>query len=477
MLFLEPIFLFGFLPIVLIALNFSQKQCWPTLTRIVILLFSLVFYASWDARSIPILLGSLILTFLISNQVARSDQTDGYFSNQRIWLSVGVALNLLILLIPKYWAAIEHLAALLPGLNKVGGFSPWFPVGMSFFAFTQIAYLIDLSRKRVAHADFITLSAFVTFFPHLIAGPILRPSQTITELQNPHPASSHEFDAGLQQLLTGIAKKILVADPLGSFIQPLFVAVDSGVRFNSPTSWLLIICYSLQLYFDFSGYSQMALGLALMMGFRIPINFDAPYRSLSIIDFWRRWHISLSNFLRDYLYIPLGGSRKGQLLRYRNLMITMILGGMWHGSTTNFAIWGFLHGLYLIVAHSFRKFSRASRTRIRGRVYKFFSWFLTLLVVLIAWVPFRTSTFSTTLEFWKAMFSTGASAEVLGISSIIFPLIIGCAWLYREPRTIDVDEVHVTGEVSTVRLLVMGLVLTLAVVMHGTSADFLYARF
>jgi alginate O-acetyltransferase complex protein AlgI len=476
MLFVEPIFLFGFLPVVLIALNRSLKACRSNWTQVVVLFASLFFYATWDARSIPILFATLILTYLISKQIVRCGQRTNRFGSQNAWISIGVAINLLVLLIPKYWGVLQRLSDLVPGLNVVGGFSPWFPVGMSFFAFTQIAYLVDLGKQRIAHTNFLTLCAFVTFFPHLVAGPILRPSQTIRELQMPRTASLHEFEVGLQQLVFGIAKKTLVADPLGLFIQPFFSAVDSGVRFNSPASWLLITCYALQLYFDFSGYSQMALGLALMMGFRIPVNFDAPYRSLNIIDFWRRWHISLSDFLRDYLYIPLGGNRKGLVIRNRNLLITMILGGMWHGSTINFAIWGLLHGLYLMLAHGFRHLvdgNRVSDSQLR----KLSSWLVTLVAVLIAWVPFRVTGLSATVNFWGGLFSTNGGNAISGASTIVVPLVLGCIWLYREPRTRVADDVVSVNKVSVTRIFLLGLLLMVSIAMHGNTTDFLYARF
>jgi alginate O-acetyltransferase complex protein AlgI len=230
------------------------------------------------------------------------------------------------------------------------------------------------------------------------------------------------------------------------------------------------------LYFDFSGYSQMALGLALMMGFRIPVNFDAPYRSLNIIDFWRRWHISLSDFLRDYLYIPLGGNRKGLVIRNRNLLITMILGGMWHGSTINFAIWGLLHGLYLMLAHGFRHLvdgNRVSDSQLR----KLSSWLVTLVAVLVAWVPFRVTGLSATIDFWGALFSTNGGNAISGASTIVIPLVLGFIWLYSEPRTRFADDVVSVNKVSVMRIFLLGLLLMVSIAMHGNTTDFLYARF
>lgn len=477
MLFFEPFFLFGFLPAAVGALEFARRTSKPQVVQLVVFSFSLLFYATWDSRSVPILLGSLFITYFFAQLILRSKGRPNSAKEVSWYLEIGVCINLLTLLVPKYWDAVAEVLDTLFGIKTFGEFSPWFPVGISFFAFTQIAYLVDLRNEKVKPANFLTLGAFVTFFPHLIAGPILRPAQTIDELQRPRAASNADFQAGLQLLIVGIAKKTLIADPLGAYVQPFFVAIDSGTQFNSASTWILILCYALQLYFDFSGYSQMALGLALMMGFHIPVNFDSPYRSLSIIDFWKRWHISLSSFLRDYLYIPLGGSRRGKAIRYRNLMITMVLGGMWHGSTLNFALWGLMHGLFLIIAHMFHRRDRRQRTTTREIVESYASWFGTMIAVLVAWVPFRVASIHATVNTWASMFTQTDGVKISSATSIALPLAAGIVWIAFEPRTMLVTGQTTKKLAPTFHHILLGLLLVVALIAQGSLTEFLYARF
>lgn len=477
MLFGEPFFIFGFLPTVLALLALARRFSSPRVSQSVIVACSIAFYATWDARSIPILVVSLIFTFFFGRSISRRMRTSRSDSRVRRTVAIGVTFNLLALLVPKYWSTLSKVVGDALNFEVFGRFSPWFPVGMSFFAFTQIAYLIDLKRGKVEPAGFLTLCAFVSFFPHLIAGPVLRPSQTIGELENPIGTTDDDFERGVRLLIVGIAKKSLIADPLGAFIQPYFVAIDSGNHFNTASTWLLMICYALQLYFDFSGYSQMAIGLALMMGFRIPVNFDAPYRSLTIIDFWKRWHISLSSFLRDYLYIPLGGNRRGMRIRYRNLLITMVLGGMWHGSTLNFVLWGSMHGLFLVVAHACAKRETqdlsASWKSVKGVAY----WMLTMVAVIVAWVPFRVGSIRVTLDVWYSMFFGVHGVSVIQVSTVILPLFAGVLWVMLEPRAGVTAGIGNKEQISNISIVWMGLVLLLSLLATGSVVDFLYARF
>jgi len=476
MLFTEPLFLFLFLPVVLVALNLSRLFAQPQITQLIIFVASLVFYATWDARSIPVLLFSLTFTYVIGEKISRIRNSTDHLNKVSQLVGIGVCFNLLALLVPKYWDAANKVLGVVD-FQIPGGFSPWFPVGMSFFAFTQIAYLVDLSKGKVEHADFLTLGTFVSFFPHLIAGPILRPAQTISELKKPRDVYPLEFETGLRLMIMGIAKKSLIADPIGIYIQPLFAAIDSGTQFNTPSTWLLVAGYALQLYFDFSGYSQIAVGLAMMMGFQIPINFDAPYRSSTIIDFWKRWHMSLSAFLRDYLYFPLGGNRRGQVIRYRNLLITMVLGGMWHGSTINFAVWGLLHGVFLVIAHASHARCRPDYNPVTSTIKRVISWSLTMLAVLIAWVPFRVGSIRATIETWHSMFAGMDGIAAPEVSSILLPVVIGLIWIVVEPRAKFKTEALSNKQRSKFHLVWLGIVFTVSLLAQGTVVDFLYARF
>ena len=311
--------------------------------------------------------------------------------------TIGVALNLALLCYFKYtnfiFDSINVLSgAPLPFMNIV------LPLGISFFTFQQIAYLVDVMRGATVERDIVSYSLFVSFFPHLIAGP---------------PGPSRRDDPAIQaradvpvgcaggarpgDLAAGLFKKVVIADNLAQFVSPVFAHLDAGGGVTTSWAWLAILSYTLQIYFDFSGYSDMAVGLALLFGIRLPVNFRSPYKATSIIDFWRRWHITLSRFLRDYLYIPLGGNRLGEQRRYLNLVLTMLLGGLWHGAGWNFLIWGGLHGLYLCVNHLWQKW-RGVTTKAStvdgsaNRPGKALSWSITFFAVVIAWVFFRART-------------------------------------------------------------------------------------
>nr|WP_255700394.1 MBOAT family O-acyltransferase [Dethiosulfovibrio faecalis] len=276
------------------------------------------------------------------------------------------------------------------------------PLGISFFTFQQIAYLIDCSRGLAKEHAFTHYALFVTFFPQLIAGPIVRYDQIMPQFSRLRTfgLSYRNLAMGVTLLTLGLFKKLVIADTLSPWVAAVFDGSDTVTFFEG---WAGALCYTFQIYFDFSGYSDMALGLGRMFNIDLPINFDSPYKATSIIDFWRRWHISLSTFLRDYLYIPLGGSRKGSMRRYANLMTTMLLGGLWHGASWNFVVWGGLHGLFLSINHVFRSVfpRRDGRPSFLSRVL---SWGLTFPSVVVAWVFFRATTFSRAWDILGGMF-------------------------------------------------------------------------
>jgi alginate O-acetyltransferase complex protein AlgI len=307
-------------------------------------------------------------------------------------LVLGVATNLAVLAFFKYTdffiATIDTLpGATIPLAHIV------LPLGISFFTFTQIAFLVDVHRGIATEYSFVHYLLFVTYFPHLIAGPVLHHRQMMPQFA---AAATYRLDAGLftegcSIFLVGLAKKVVLADSLAAFVSPLFDAVEHASAVTFFEAWGAALAYTFQLYFDFSGYSDMAVGLSLLFGVRIPINFASPYKSLNIVDFWRRWHMTLSQFLRDYLYLPLGGNRLGPVRRYINLMITMILGGLWHGASWTFVCWGTLHGLYLVVNHGWQRLrgsARAANSRLAA-ISGGCSVVVTFLAVVAGWVVFR----------------------------------------------------------------------------------------
>ena len=272
------------------------------------------------------------------------------------------------------------------------------PIGISFFTFTQIAFLVDAYRGVAEEASPVSYALFVTFFPHLIAGPILHHKEMMPQFARRDVGSVLDsLASGLPLFAIGLFKKCVIADSISPFVSALFGQAGMGHPMTLLEAWMAALGYTMQIYFDFSGYSDMAIGLGRMFSIDLPINFNSPYKSGSIVEFWRRWHITLSRFLRDYLYFSLGGNRRGPVRRYANLFVTMVLGGMWHGAGWTFVLWGALHGLYLLVCHLWQSLLPGVRFgRIAGGA-------MTLLCVIVAWVPFRSENVSVAGNVWLGM--------------------------------------------------------------------------
>jgi alginate O-acetyltransferase complex protein AlgI len=389
MLFHSYTFLFLFFPVTL-ALYLAVLHWFGRPQALwLIILASLGFYAAWRPSYLPLLVGSIAVNYLFAYQVARSSaRAQGW------WLAIGIALNLALLGWFKYATFIAT------NLKEVAGLpipvpEITLPLAISFFTFQQIAFLVDVRRlgRLPSIRDY---SAAVSFFPHLIAGPIVQYRDLLPQLQEVDRglAFLRRTPAALFLLSMGLFKKLVIAERFSEFADLYFGSTASA---GVVDSWFGVLAFALQIYFDFSAYTDMALGIALFFGIALPQNFDSPYRSATIIDFWRRWHITLSAFLRDYLYIPLGGKNR----RYRNLMITMLLGGLWHGAGWNFILWGGLHGAYLCVNHAWKKLARPLPEACAAG--------LTFFCVLVAWVPFRANTLSQTLTVWNQMVGRSAS--------------------------------------------------------------------
>src|SRR4051794_2040526 len=387
MLFSSYAFLFQFLPAV--ALAFAAARRWSPRCGIVVLAFaSLIFYGAWKPVYLLVLLASIGCNFWLGLRMEDA-------ARRRRIGTLGVALNLALLAYFKYTDFIfDSLGALtgtpLPFVNVV------LPLGISFFTFQQIAYLVDVMRGAKVERDLVSYTLFVSFFPHLIAGPLVHHAEMIPQFKRARSGRSAVLAArGLSIFAAGLFKKVVIADNLAQFVTPVFAHLDAGGGVTAQWAWLSTLAYTLQIYFDFSGYSDMAIGLALLFGIRLPVNFRSPYKATSIIEFWRRWHITLSRFLRDYLYIPLGGNRLGEQRRYINLLVTMLLGGLWHGAGWNFIIWGGLHGFYLGINHLWRGWRGDAAPLASGAAAaatKILCWAVTFFAVVIAWVFFRAKT-------------------------------------------------------------------------------------
>ena len=388
MLFNSYPFIFLFLPLALAGYFWLGRS--SNLAPVWWLAFaSLAFYSVSNWQFVPLLVASVAFNYVIGWLLISKQLRSG---TRFAVLTTGVAGDLLVLGTFKY---AGFFAANLNTLFSTGfAVNILLPVGISFYTFTQIAFLVDAYRGNVARYGLPHYALFVTYFPHLIAGPILHHKDMIpqferTETKRPDP---HLILCGLIIFAIGLFKKTCLADGIQPLVAPAFGA-------NTPSfdqAWIGALAYTFQLYFDFSGYCDMAIGISLMFGIFLPLNFNSPYKAASIIDFWRRWHMTLSQFLRDYLYIPLGGNRHGRTLRYLNLMITMLLGGLWHGAAWTFVVWGALHGAYLCVNHAWSNYGPAVAPRF-ARVANAAAFILTFLSVVIAWVFFRADSLSSAI--------------------------------------------------------------------------------
>ena len=395
MLFNSYPFIFLFLPIALFG-YFALGRFSNLAPVIWLALASLAFYAVSNWAFVALLLASIAFNYLVGWLLIAYRLRRGV---RFAVLTAGVAGDLLVLCYFKY---AGFLAANLNALFSTGlSVNVLLPVGISFYSFTQIAFLVDAYRGKVAHYALPHYALFVTYFPHLIAGPILHhrdmiPQFEAAESKSPNP---HLILCGLMIFAIGLFKKTGLADG----IQPLVsLAFSPEASPSFAHAWIGALAYTFQLYFDFSGYSDMAIGISLMFGIFLPLNFNSPYKATSIVDFWRRWHMTLSQFLRDYLYIPLGGNRNGRVLRYVNLMITMVLGGLWHGAAWTFVAWGALHGVYLCINHAWNHFGPAVAPRF-VRVADIAALVLTFLAVVVAWVFFRADSMASALSVLSRM--------------------------------------------------------------------------
>ena len=400
MLFNSYAFIFAFLPVV-VAVYYWIGQSRGALSAVWLAAASLFFYAWWSTTHVWLLVASIVFNYAAGFVLARSEAR----ALRRAVLVGAVALNLALLGYYKY------ANFFLDSLERLGGPSHHvagviLPVGISFFTFTQIAFLVDVWHRKAAEYKFAHYALFVLYFPHLIAGPILHHAEMMPQFRDPasHRFAAENLSVGLMVFAVGLFKKVVIADGVATYVEPVFGS--PGASLTLLDSWCAVLAYTFQLYFDFSGYSDMAVGISRMLGIKLPINFYSPYKAASVIDFWRRWHMTLSRFLRDYLYVPLGGNRRGKARRYLNLMVTMMLGGLWHGASWTFVAWGALHGLYLVANHGWRSVRRrlagppAQRPSLAataaGRI-------LTFVAVVVAWVFFRAPDMETAFSILHAM--------------------------------------------------------------------------
>src|SRR3954453_7683083 len=431
-----------------------------------IVVASYVFYgyASWR---FCILLGAVTL----GNQAAAMALGRTEDERRRRWIvGVAVALDLGVLAVFKYYGFFVQNVD--DALHTTGMGLPLplltiaLPVGISFFTFQAISYVVDVKRRLVEPAKTIDVAIYLSFFPHLVAGPIVRAREFLPQLASPRDPEHVAVGSGIALIALGLIKKLAIADYLArAVVDPVF-AVPSA--YHGPDLWLAAYAYTAQIYCDFSGYTDMAIGLALLLGYVFPQNFRSPYRATGFQDFWRRWHMTLSRFLRDFLYIPLGGNRKGRAKTYRNLMITMVLGGLWHGAAWPFVLWGLFHGTCLCVEHAWR-----GRLKFPG----WLRWFVTFHLVVFGWILFRSTSLGAAGEFFAGLVHPGSATLFTLPVGLMIVVVVGLQLLPER----GVERVQVRIERLQPVLLGAGLAVVIALVAATVSAQgvapFIYFRF
>lgn len=399
MLFNSYIFILAFLPLVLLG-YFRLRALGRNEGALVFLaLGSLFFYAWWNPVYLPLLAGSIVVNFLLGVYLCRNQSF--------AVLTAGILLNLGLLAYFKY---ANFFAANINGAfgTSIHPGHIVLPLAISFFTFQQITYLVDSYKQLTKDYRFSHYTLFVTFFPQLIAGPIVHHNEMMPQFMK-HRAwtpNKENLAVGLTIFFLGLAKKVLIADKIAPYATAAFAASDHGTALTFFEAWKGALAYTFQLYFDFSGYSDMAIGLARLFGIILPLNFFSPYKANNIIDFWRRWHMTLSRFLRDYLYIPLGGNRKGSVRRYFNLFVTMLLGGLWHGAGWTFVLWGALHGIYLMINHAWRWLVQKAHLKSYNNSFlgSIIARAVTFIAVVVGWVFFRSTSMQGALSMVHGLF-------------------------------------------------------------------------
>jgi alginate O-acetyltransferase complex protein AlgI len=400
MLFNSYFFIFCFLPITFIGFFLLARKS-TQLAAIWLTGASIFFYGWWNPIFVFLLIASITINYSLGYAIGLA-RIKSEKRAKKI-LTISVLANLGLLAYFKYYNFFIANFNSLTG-NNSSILDIVLPLGISFFTFTQIAFLVDVYRGIAREYNFLHYVLFITYFPHLIAGPVLHHKQMMPQFEQrlTYYLNIENINIGLVIFTIGLAKKVLLADQFSLYANPVFDVVENGGEPKLFEAWIGALAYTLQLYFDFSGYSDMAIGLSLLFNVKIPINFYSPYKSHNIIEFWRRWHMTLSTFLRDYLYIPLGGNRKGVVKRYSNILLTMLLGGLWHGAGWTFVIWGGLHGFYLVINHLWQQIIPV--TEKHSVWLKCSGVMLTFILVVIAWVPFRSTDMSSALRIWAGMF-------------------------------------------------------------------------
>jgi len=474
MLFSSLVFLFGFLPIIIAAYYFAN----PKIKNYLLLFFSVLFYAWGGVSYTIVLLVSILLNYFFVKRI------QGSSSKNHRWLIIGITINVLILMVFKYMNFfIGNINDLCVLFSKDGGQIPnvkiVMPLGISFFTFHQMSLLWDIYRnKNTAPVKFADTALYITLFPQLVAGPIVRYKDIIGQIKN-REESFELFNSGVQRFILGLFKKVVFANTCAVIADAI---MSSEVNYiNVSAAWLGIIAYTLQIYFDFSGYSDMAIGLGRMFGFKIMENFNFPYISQSIKEFWSRWHISLSTWFRDYVYIPIGGNRKGNRRTYINLITVFFLTGFWHGATWSFIFWGLFHGSFLII-------ERVGFDKLLKKFPSVISWSYTILVVVIGWVFFRIEKLSDAFDYVFKLFGFGHQGDKSFVYFmdrekllILILAIISCTTIFSRLKSIlnkvQSNNILLPYQVIKNGILILMFLYSVTILNAGSYNPFIYFRF
>ena len=440
MLFNSYEFIFVFLPITFFIFFYLNEKRLIVASKAFLVFASLFFYAWWNVIYLPLILISMIFNYTIGKNLTDS-------KNKKFLLTFGIVVNILLLAYFKYSDFFIQNINLITH-SHIHLLHLALPLAISFFTFQQISYLVDSYKNETKEYNFLNYALFVTFFPQLIAGPIVHHKEMMPQFSKISNLAKNyrNIALGLFIFTIGLFKKVVIADSFAFWANAGF---DEATTLNFLEAWITSLSYTFELYFDFSGYTDMAIGVALLFNIKLPINFNSPYKAVSIQDFWRRWHITLSRFLRDYIYIPLGGNRLGEFRVYNNLMITFLIGGLWHGAGWTFVFWGFLHGLALIIHRIWQK--------VNIKLNNFIAWFITFNFINISWVFFRAKTWDDAIKVLKGMFTLK--------DNIILPTALEdkVPALLTNSLNIKYDNflVGIHGGVDTILWIIVGFVLVL----------------
>lgn len=461
MVFSTPIFLFLFLPAVLV-LNYIIPKKYIAAKNVVLLIASLFFYAWGEPKNVLLMLLSIAVNYVCGLLLGRFDSDE---KKRKVVLWASVVFNLGLLFFFKYFSFVT--GGLFPVIKL--------PIGISFFTFQIMSYTIDVYRRSVEpQKNLVKLALYISLFPQLIAGPIVRYIDVEKQLTY-RECTAEKTARGMIRFSMGLAKKVIVSNTVAAICDGIFGSTNTVPAF---TAWVGVICYALQIYFDFSGYSDMAIGMGHMLGFDFLENFNYPYVSCSVQEFWRRWHISLSSWFRDYLYIPLGGNRRGKVRTYINLIIVFACTGLWHGASFSFIVWGLWHGLFLVI-------ERLGFKKALDKLPKFIGWIYTMLVVLVGWVFFRADTLSAAMKYLGEMFSftggvSNGMAQFDNLSFIITAIaLVLCTPVYQLVKgKLEKTEVGKKAAFVIGAVLATGLFILSVIFLTGSGYNpFIYFRF